>query len=66
MTSSLNPTPPLDQSLPEHAPIFLCPVCQCTLRYEGTRGSVDVYTCPEGCGAYERDRSTHRLWSVSR
>ena len=57
--------PPAEPTLPEHAPTFLCPVCQCTLHYDGTRGSLDLYTCPEGCGAYERDRSTHRLRALS-
>ncbi|HZT76579.1 MAG TPA: hypothetical protein VFA27_07965 [Vicinamibacterales bacterium] len=64
MDSTREPLPVVPP-LPEHAPTFLCPVCQCTLHYEGTRDASDRYTCPEGCGAYERDRSTHRLRAIA-
>jgi hypothetical protein len=52
------------------APVFLCPSCQCTLRYEGSHGEVggdrtadlsDSYSCPAGCASYEYVRRTHRL-----
>jgi len=64
----------LEQRLPPHAPCFLCPLCQCTLHYVGSRNPIghnepiessDYYTCPEGCGTFERDRVTHRLRSLA-
>ena len=65
---------PLDQRLPSGAPTFLCPRCQCPLEYVGSRGPVgethpdelcDYYVCPTGCGTYERDRTSHRLRSIT-
>jgi hypothetical protein len=60
----------LEERLPLGAPGFLCPRCQCLLEYVGSRDTSgrqqpddvsDYYTCPAGCGTYERDRATHRL-----
>jgi len=62
------------EHLPHGAPCFMCPQCQCILRYVGSRPEVDapppadladVYVCPAGCGTYERDRSTHRLRALA-
>ena len=56
--------------LPAGAPTFLCPSCECPLRYEETRengrGSApgelsDFYQCPAGCGEFEYERHRHRL-----
>ena len=64
---------PLQFRLPDGAPVFLCPSCQCRLHYVGSRPAVDGeraldlldrYTCPAGCGAYEYVRQTHRLRDV--
>jgi len=63
----------LEAELPAGAPCFLCPRCQCPLQYVGSRNPIghdepiessDYYTCPAGCGTYERDRATHRLRSL--
>ena len=65
---------PLEDQLPHGAPSFLCPRCQCPLEYVGSREAFavaqpdevsDYYTCPAGCGTYERDRATHRLRTVA-
>ena len=63
-----------EERLPEGAPCFLCPRCQCTLQYLETRAPIDrehatdvsdYYSCPAGCGTYEHERSTHRFRSVT-
>jgi hypothetical protein len=62
----------LEKRLPRRAPGFLCPSCHCALQYEGSETSesgdpinlADIYRCPMGCGTYEHDRRTHRLWLV--
>jgi hypothetical protein len=59
--------------LPEGAPAFLCPSCQCRLHYVGSRSNLtpdsevsDRYVCPAGCGAYEYVRRTHRMRGTER
>lgn len=63
----------LESRLPQGAPEFLCPLCGCRLRYEGSRrrtgtdGPLDLeddYSCPAGCGRYEHVRRTHRAHRV--
>ena len=59
--------------LPIGAPGFLCPYCDCPLRYEGSHSDADSdrpidqsdrYMCPAGCGTYEYVRQTHRMHVV--
>jgi hypothetical protein len=63
----------LDVRLPERAPVFLCPRCQCRLSYLGSHSTApnprpidlsDRYECPLGCGTYDFIRATHRLCTV--
>jgi hypothetical protein len=61
---------PLERRLPEGAPVFLCPSCECPLEYAGSRPGhggghlidlSDYYTCPAGCGTFEHERRAHRF-----
>jgi hypothetical protein len=55
--------------LPHTALVFLCPVCECELVYEGSRAPNpavpaelnDYFRCPVGCGTFEHERKAHRL-----
>ena len=64
-----------NEHLPQGAPCFLCPHCQCTLQYVESRTLIrredandvsDYYSCPAGCGTYEHNRGTHRLRHLTR
>ena len=55
---------------PTGAPGFLCPSCDCPLKYEGSKANghgdslnelSDYYRCPAGCGRFEYERHRHRL-----
>lgn len=57
-------------SVPHTALQFLCPVCERTLEYVGSRLSTDsdalkdmndYFRCPVGCGTFEHERRRNRL-----
>ena len=70
MDNRTEPTslPPLTPR-PHTAQVFLCPVCECELEYEGSRAPSpaqpaelnDYFRCPAGCGTFEHERKAHRM-----
>jgi hypothetical protein len=63
----------LQSNVPHTALQFLCPVCERTLEYVGSRASSDsdalddindYFRCPVGCGTFEHERRRHRLRMV--
>jgi hypothetical protein len=61
---------PQQGNIPHTAMEFLCPVCERTLEYVGSRASADsdarkdmndYFRCPVGCGTFEHERRRHRL-----
>lgn len=64
------PPHPPENRLPDGAPGFLCPSCECALQYEESKENgrgdspgelSDFYRCPAGCGMFEYERHRHRL-----
>ena len=60
----------MQNDVPHTALQFLCPTCERTLEYVGSRPSSesespddmnDYFRCPVGCGTFEHERRRHRL-----